>query len=437
MASHRDHPKPQTSDRLAPPFSTQGASLEYRVRFTDVAKCFSVRHEGRLSFQSVLMNVLRLRLRQPKQRHWVLRDTSFAVGQGEMLGMVGVNGSGKSTTLKLISRIIEPTTGSIEVNGRVSALLELGAGFHPDLTGRENIYLNGSIVGLSRKEIASRFDDIVQFAELESAIDIPVRYYSSGMYMRLGFSVAIHADPEILLVDEVLAVGDYAFQTKCLRSVEELKRRGVTIIFVSHDLDAVREMCDRAIWLDGGGVRAEGDPERVVEQYLRGHADGELAPQGKNGKPFRGQRWGSGEIELTDVRFLDANGVAKTCFVTTEPLRVEMSYVAHKRIKNPVFGMAFHSSEGAWINGSNTSTSGYQVGWVEGEGMIAYCLDSLSLLEGTYLFTAVAYDFGGQMPRAYDHWDKSFLVRVQGSEQIKETLGLVYMPCQWEHRVES
>jgi ABC-type glutathione transport system ATPase component len=180
--------------------------------------------------------------------------------------------------------------------------------------------------------------------------------------MRLGFSVAIHAEPEVLLVDEVLAVGDYAFQVKCLRSVEELKRRGVTILFVSHDMDAVREMCDRAIWLDGGGVRAEGDPDQVVEQYLRGFADGELDHPGREKRLARGQRWGSGEIELTDVRFLDASGMEKTCFVTGEPLRVEMSYLAHKRIKSPVFGMAFHSSEGAWINGSNTHTSDYDVG---------------------------------------------------------------------------
>ena len=411
----------------------QGKDLRYTVRFTDVAKCFNVRHEGPLSFQSVLMNVLRLRLRRPKQRHWVLRDTSFAVGEGEMLGIVGINGSGKSTVLKLISRIIEPTTGTVKVSGRVSALLELGAGFHPDLTGRENIFLNGSILGLSRRQIHQRFDDIVRFADLESAIDIPVRYYSSGMYMRLGFSVAIHADPEVLLVDEVLAVGDHAFQVKCLRSVEELKRRGVTILFVSHDMDAIREICDRAIWLDGGGVRAEGDPEQVVEQYLRGFADGELDRLSKGSKLVRGQRWGTGEIELTDVRFLDASGVEKTCFVTGEPLRVEMHYVAHKRIKNPVFGMAFHSSEGAWINGSNTGTAGYRIDWVEGGGEVTYCLDSILLLEGSYLFTATAYNFDGQVPEAYDHLDKAFVVQVQCSTQIKETLGMVYMPCHWEH----
>jgi lipopolysaccharide transport system ATP-binding protein len=419
------------------PVRRQRRDLTHTVCFENVTKCFNVRHEGPLSFQSLLMNILHLRVRQPRQRHYVLRDVSFAVERGEMLGIVGVNGAGKSTALKLISRIIEPTSGRVEVNGRLSALLELGAGFHPDLTGRENIYLNGSILGMSRQEIRRKFDDVVRFSDLESSIDIPVRFYSSGMYMRLGFSVAIHADPEILLVDEVLAVGDHAFQLKCLRKSDELRDRGATILFVSHDMDAVRELCDRAVWLDGGGVRAEGDPDDVVSQYLRGFADGELDEVRRGRKLTRGQRWGSGEIEITGVRFLDAEGRAQACFVTGEPLQVEMRYVAHKRIENPVFGMAFHSAEGAWINGSNTNTSGHHVGAVEGEGTITYRLDSLPLLEGTYLFSAVAYDFGGDVPLAYDHWDKAFLVQVRCGSEIKETLGMVYMPCRWEHRRSS
>jgi ABC-type polysaccharide/polyol phosphate transport system ATPase subunit len=382
----------------------------------------------------VLLNILRFRFRQPRQKYWVLRNINFVAHQGEMLGIVGINGSGKSTTLKLISRIIEPTTGRIEVSGRVSALLELGAGFHPDLTGRENVYLNGSILGLSRKQIGCKFDSIVQFADLESSIDIPVRYYSSGMYMRLGFSVAVHADPEVLLVDEVLAVGDYAFQVKCLHRARELKRKGTTILFVSHDMDAVRELCDRAIWLDGGGVRAEGDPEQVVERYIRGFAEDDLDLAGRGKKLARGQRWGTGEVELTDVLFLDADGNEKTCFVTGEPLRVQIHYVAHKRIRSPVFGMAFHSSEGAWINGSNTSTSGFHIDWLEGKGQITYCLDDLLLLEGSYLFTATVYNFSGQVPQAYDHLDKAFVIQVRPSDQVRETLGMVYMPCSWEHK---
>ncbi|MBN1579134.1 MAG: ABC transporter ATP-binding protein [Anaerolineae bacterium] len=377
--------------------------------------------------------MVKLRLRKPKQTYWVLRNINFGIEPGEMLGLIGVNGSGKSTVLKLLSRIIEPTTGRVVVDGRISALLELGAGFHPDLTGRENVYLNGSILGLSRKEIRQKLDDIVRFADLESSIDIPVRFYSSGMYMRLGFSVATHANPEILLVDEVLAVGDYAFQLRCLHRIEELKKQGMTTLFVSHDMEAIKDLCDRVIWLDGGGIQAEGDPEHVVEQYLRGFADVDLGALGKQSGIARGQRWGTGEVEITSVRFLDGNGNEKSCFVTGEPFRVAINYVAHKRIKSPVFGMGFYSSDGTWINGSNTSTSKYEIGWVEGKGSISYCQDQLPLLEGSYLFSATAYDFNGDVPHAYDHLDKAFVIQIRPSSEIGETLGMVYMPCHWEH----
>jgi len=254
------------------------------------------------------------------------------------------------------------------------------------------------------------------------------------MYMRLGFSVAIHVDPEILLVDEVLAVGDYAFQIKCLGHVRELRRRGTTILFVSHDMNVVQELCARAIWLDGGGVSADGDPEQVVDRYLSGLPDENLNVSRRRKKLAYGQRWGTGEIELTDVRFLDANGAEKARFVTGEPLQVQICYAAHKRIKSPVFGMAFHSGGGAWINGSNTSTSGYDIEWVEGEGQITYCIDSLPLLEGNYFFTATVYDYSGQIHQAYDHLDRAFLVRVRRSSQVQETLGMIYIPCRWEHK---
>jgi lipopolysaccharide transport system ATP-binding protein len=408
------------------------------VQFSGVSKYFSVRHEGPLSFQSVLHNVLHFRLREPKQQHWVLRNVSFEVEPGEMLGVIGVNGSGKSTTLKLVSRIIEPTSGEVEVNGRVSALLELGAGFHPDLTGRENIYMNGSILGLSRKEIGRKFDDIVEFADLELPIDMPVRYYSSGMYMRLGFSVAVHANPEILLVDEVLAVGDYAFQIKCLRRVQEMKQKGLTILYVSHEMTTIRELCDRAIWLDDGGVYADGPTDEVVDRYLGQVSGQDPAAAQQLGARVRGQRWGTKEIELTDVRFLRADGQEGTCFVTGEPLYVRMHYVAHKHVESPVFGMAFHSGEGAWINGSNTLTSGQDIDWVRGEGSVTYCVDSLPLLQGNYLFSAVVYDHSSTVPRAYDHLDKAFLVQVRCSKEVQETLGMLHIPCRWEHeRVEQ
>jgi hypothetical protein len=198
-------------------------------------------------------------------------------------------------------------------------------------------------------------------------------------------------------------------------------------------MDAVRELCDRAIWLDGGGVCADGDPERVVERYLHGTPDEACDLDEGRRRLSRGQRWGSGEIELTDVRFVAQDGEERSWFVTGEPFQVRMRYQAHRRVKSPVFGMAFHSSEGARLNGSTTYTSGYDIDWVEGEGEVTYRLDSLPLLEGTYLFTAAAYDFGGRVHQAYDHLDKAFLIQVRPGKQITETLGMVYMPCHWDH----
>jgi ABC-type polysaccharide/polyol phosphate transport system ATPase subunit len=194
---------------------------------------------------------------------------SFSVPAGETLAVLGVNGSGKSTILKLVSRIIEPTRGVIKISGRMSALLELGAGFHPDLSGRENIYLNGSILGFSRQDMRQRLDRIIEFADIGEFIDVPIRNYSSGMQMRLGFSVAVHVEPEIILVDEVLAVGDYSFQLKCLDRIRQMQRDGVTILFVSHDFEAVKRLCSRALWLEGGRMQAEGPVADILQQMRR------------------------------------------------------------------------------------------------------------------------------------------------------------------------
>jgi ABC-type polysaccharide/polyol phosphate transport system ATPase subunit len=225
------------------------------IQFDHVSKKFILHRERPRSLQELAVNLFR-RNNNSHEEFWALQDVSFTVEQGETLGLIGPNGAGKSTALKLISRIIEPTSGQIEVNGQVGALLELGAGFHPDLTGRENIYLNGSILGLSRAQIRRKLDAIIAFAELERFIDVPVKHYSSGMYVRLGFSVAVHTDPEVLLVDEVLAVGDQNFQHKCLERIMEMQRQGITICFVSHGLGEVRRLCSRAVWLDDGMVQA-------------------------------------------------------------------------------------------------------------------------------------------------------------------------------------
>ncbi|MGD9048430.1 MAG: ABC transporter ATP-binding protein, partial [Anaerolineae bacterium] len=233
-----------------------------------VSKRFTLRHDRPRSFQELFLNLLHFRRTSSKEELWVLRDVSFEIEPGEMVGIVGENGAGKSTLLKLISRIINPTSGQIELEGRVAALLELGAGFHPDLTGRENVFLNGSILGFSKSEMIRIFDDIVGFSELERFVDVPIKHYSSGMRMRLGFSVAIHLQPNILLVDEVLAVGDQAFQHRCLDRINEMKQQGITIILVTHNLKEVQRMCDRAIWLDDGQIRVQGDVLDVIDRYV-------------------------------------------------------------------------------------------------------------------------------------------------------------------------
>ncbi len=240
------------------------------ITFQNVSKEFRLSSMASRAFQDIFVNFFRPELHR-KRHFWALNNVSFKIKAGETVGIIGVNGAGKSTILKLISRIIDPTHGTIAVSGRLSALLELGAGFHPDLTGRENIYLNGSILGLNRKEMRQKLDDIIGFADIGDFIDVPIRNYSSGMQMRLGFSVAINVEPEIILVDEVLAVGDYSFQLKCLERIRQLQRQGVTILFVSHDFKAVESLCTWVMWVENGTLQAEGKVTDILEQMKERH----------------------------------------------------------------------------------------------------------------------------------------------------------------------
>lgn len=247
--------------------SFEGVSKEYRLSKLPVR-----------SLQDIFVFYRKKEMRG-RRHFWALKNIDFKLSAGETVAILGRNGSGKSTILKLISRIIDPSQGVIRVNGRVSALLELGAGFHPDLSGRENIFLNGAILGLGRQEMKKKLDKIIEFAGIEEFIDVPIRNYSSGMQMRLGFSVAVHVEPEIILVDEVLAVGDYSFQRKCLKQIEEMQKGGVTMLFVSHDLETVEKLCSRAIWLEKGEMRADGEAGEIVGQIKQQYQwDGEPLP---------------------------------------------------------------------------------------------------------------------------------------------------------------
>ncbi len=412
--------------------SNRSATLPFPIELVDVSKRFVIHHERHRSFQEMMVNVFRSN--RSREEFWAVRDVSFRVEQGEMLGIIGQNGSGKSTILKLITRILEPTSGTVSVAGRLAALLELGAGFHPDLTGRENIHLNGSILGLSKKTIDRKLDDIVSFAELERFIDTPIKHYSSGMYMRLAFSIAINVDPEVLLIDEILAVGDEVFQRKCLERIGGFRGECLAIVFVSHDLATVRNLCDRAIWLENGCIKAQGDSNEVVDGYLtdankreRERAQTQDAPA-EDGRAVN--QWGTREVEITGVEFLDARDERRKVFETGEQLIARISYRAAKRVDTPVFGVAIFRDEGVHhlhVNGPNTRTCDFPIEYVEGEGYIDYVIPSLPLLAGAYRFSAAVYDFSCTHP--YDHHDRMYTFKVQPS--VKERLGVFHIPCTW------
>jgi len=422
--------------------------------FEKVSKRFIIHHERPRSFQELTVGFFK-RNNASREELWALRDVSFAVERGQTLGIIGPNGSGKSTMLKLITRILEPTSGKITANGKVSALIELGAGFHPDLTGRDNVFLNGSILGMGRREMKQKFEEIVEFTELGRFIDMPLKHYSSGMQMRLGFAIATSVHPDILLIDEVLAVGDEAFQRKCLRRIGDFRRRGKTIVFVSHGLDVVRELCSEVIWLDGGVVRARGGADEVIAQYLRDigeEASLEQAIQSEEAEqmaaveeevgqaveeppaeaaPQPPRRWGSREVEITRVEFLDGRGNPCDTFRTGERMLARIHYRARQRIERPVFGVAIHHSDGVHVNGPNTKASDYEIDYIEGEGSIDYVVESLPLLEGEYQFSAAVYDYSCTHP--YDHHERMYSFEVRQG-RVKDAYGVFYIPCEWRLR---
>ena len=409
------------------------------IRLDNVSKKFIIHREKHRSFQDVFVS--RFRNNGSREEFWALDNVSFSVRKGETVGIIGQNGSGKSTILKLMSRIIEPTTGKITVNGTMSALLELGAGFHPDLTGRDNVFLNGSLLGFSRRDMQRKFEDIVAFSELEQFIDTPVKHYSSGMYMRLAFAIAINVDPDILLVDEVLAVGDQSFQEKCLDKIREFQSAGKTIIFVSHALETVKSICNRAIWLDHGRIRARGESRKVVMEYLR-QVEGfqELPPseerqaqerqaieqqakeqqakeqqakeqqakerqakerQAKErqaigqqvdvGLPEAGQDVGT--IRILDVRILGIDGGERQVLHTGDDLVVRLQYAVcdDRPPQDCTFAVSIADANGALIHRALFPTKADQIRHDGRCGALELTYSSLPLLEGIYNVSAAVW----------------------------------------------
>lgn len=401
-------------------------SVEPAVRFETVKKNFDYSNgKPRTILESLIATVSR-KNRPHKKTLWAVDDVSFEVMPGESLGIVGRNGSGKSTILKLASGIIRPSSGQVLIRGRLSALLELGAGFHPDLTGRENIFLNGSILGMSKDEVARCYDSIVEFSELDEFINMPVKHYSSGMYMRLGFSVAVHVKPDVLIIDEILAVGDQAFQKKCNERIYEMKRRGTTIILVSHNLYTVRSLCSHIIWLEHGRVKMTGPTEDVIDAYLESQ-QGWKVRRSAEGSGW--DRWGSHEIEITSVKLIDESGAPGEVFQLGRPMTVEMHYRANQPVREPVFGLSFFRPDGTFISGPDNHLAGLELDNVTGEGVIRYCLPELALSPATYYLTAAVYDKSGNIP--YDHHEKAYRFRVV-ADNANEYKGLVQFPSHWE-----
>ncbi len=366
---------------------------------------------------------------------WALDDVSFDVQPGEVVGIIGRNGAGKSTLLKIFSRITEPTRGRAELGGRVASLLEVGTGFHPELTGRENIYLNAAILGMRRAEIRRKFDEIVAFAETERFLDTPVKRYSSGMYVRLAFAVAAHLEPEILLVDEVLAVGDAEFQRKCLGRMSEVARGGRTVLFVSHNMVAIESLCRRAILLDSGRLIDEGPPAKVIERYLsafRGH-------MGNVSLAERTDRAGTGQARYTAIRFLDDAGQPVASVPMGGALTVELDFVAHRALARPRFLLIFVNPLGQTVFHAKTHAALDAMPQVQRGGTVRCRFPALNLVPGMYTVTARIND---QVAARVDGVEGAAAIEVRpadvyGTGRMPQEHGdLMYMPAHWSVEYE-
>lgn len=411
--------------------STAGKAIEV----SEVSKRFRLSPDRRTHLKELFV-----RGRSHHEQFWALRDVSLTVDVGSTYGLIGHNGSGKSTLLKLMAGIHRPTSGSISHQGRISALLELGAGFHPELSGRDNIYLNGAILGIKGPVIDRALDRIVEFSGLGPFIDSPVKVYSSGMYARLGFSIAVHLDPEILIVDEILAVGDEDFQRRCFDYLEQLRARGVTIVFVSHSLGIVQKLCDQVAWLDHGRLREVGSALEVVEAYVesvneiesaRIEEAAQSAPEPAapaNDEVGQRTRRGTGEIRVTDVSFL-SHGHPVTHAVSGEQLTIRLSYDAATPVECPVFAIGIYGEHGHKVATPHTTSA--DLGTLKGEGYVDLSMDELLLQQGHWRLSIGVTN--RTYTTTYDHQEKAVLLKVQASGRSIDLGGDVTLPATWSH----
>ena len=407
------------------------------ITVESLSKQYRIRHAGRETMlRERLMSLLTLaflRNRDEEETIWALRDVSFSVRRGETVGIIGRNGAGKSTLLKILSRITYPTSGAVKAQGRIASLLEVGTGFHPELTGRENIYLNGSILGMPNREVQQKLDAIVEFSGVEKFLDTPIKRYSSGMRLRLGFAVAAHLDPDILIVDEVLAVGDAAFQKKCLSTMEDLRAGSRTVLFVSHNLGAVENLCRRCIWIDGGQVRMDGESRAVIEAYLSSVAGGQAAASGLSEIKHRR---GNGKARYRAVEFLSPEGQPQKVIRGGDPLVIRFHYTVTEPVPHPSFGFRMYTDMGTLVTDTGTSHFGIDIPCIEtGEGYVDLEIAYMNLVPGRYALSLWLTDPGGIV--VYDNVERAVALEVelanfyQSSKAIDSSTGIVFFPQKW------
>lgn len=391
---------------------------ETAIEVKNITKSFKVYLDKGAQLKERLLFRKRCRFEERQ----VLRGVSFSVKKGEAIGLIGHNGCGKSTTLKLLTRIMYPDSGTITMNGRVSSLIELGAGFHPDMSGRENIYTNAAIFGLTKKEIDARLKDIVNFSELEDFIDNPVRTYSSGMYMRLAFSVAINVDADILLIDEILAVGDANFQAKCFNKLKEIKAHGTTIVIVSHSLGQIEQICDRSIWIHEGLIRAEGTPKAIDLEYLefmgrkmqessRNELAEQSAAEDKHGEDNEEQkkRWGNGKARINKITAYSSDGSEQRVFRTGESITFKIDYAVKEKVEDAVIGIGIFNLDGVQCYGTNTRIDKLPAFELTKSGTASITLEAVDLLAGEYLFD-FAIETGDGIP--VDYYREAYRIQM-------------------------
>ena len=393
------------------------AAGEPLVRVSHLSKRFRLFHERHQSLKQSLLN----RRRSNYEDFWALRDISFDVHEGETFGIIGHNGSGKSTLLKCLTDILQPDEGSVAVNGSISALLELGAGFHPELSGRENVFLNAAILGVPRRHIEQRFDEIVEFSGLEQFIDTPVKNYSSGMFVRLGFAVAINVDPDVLIIDEVLAVGDADFQAKCGDKIAEFRGRGKTIVLVTHTMEDVVRLCKRAAWIDHGELRMLGGPHNLTDAYLQ------TTHQGRSVTYQDGLRWGSGEVQIESLELLDGALEPVQFAQSGKPLSIQVNLSAAHPVVGPELVLSVYDQDARLVTEVSTRSRDTFIDQVHGTRTVRLEIESLPLVEGTYELTCAVVDESGQ--REYDV--RSRFVRFDVLKGESDDGGLVTLGGTW------